>query len=140
MKDRNGLRILTGALFFIDPPDYSGLIDRTPLPEIAERFKLASDRHYPTHVLYRLQEGRCFYCGQPMINAHHQEDNHGFVKAHLYPRNLGWALWGNKVLTHTSCGKKWRREMPTELHVAKFKRLYSDAVFEAAYDREKGEM
>lgn len=145
MKTRHGIRVIDGTLFWHDEPEEApkeNLFTITVPPDVLRRgFKLNGDRHYSTDVLYKLQNGRCFYCNEPMTLEHHQGivNPKGWVKAQLFPRSEGYTMWGNKVLCNTACAKKHKYEMPTELHIAKFRRLYSQETFQAVFEVEREE-
>lgn len=140
MKTRHGIPIITGHITFggkdLEFTDNAPFSDAIP-EHIQSSFKINATRHYRSKTLFRLQEGRCFYCGQHMRHASHTRNDRGYMKCHLYPRAMGYALWGNKVLAHKGCGMAKITDAPTEMELAKFRRLYSEQHYAAVFGRDK---
>lgn len=59
--------------------------------------------------LYKLQNGRCFYC-QTMLGNFPFEDRNkkrlGWTKDHFLPKCLGYGLTGNSVLACRTCNSR----------------------------------
>jgi len=140
VKDRHGIQIISGPLpFFGEGEEETRLISHSiPRPIRDRGYRIAKGWHYPSHVLYRLQKGRCFFCGEPIDNRPcHRGVYGGYMRTHFYPKESHYPLWGNKVLAHPSC-RMFHKSVPLvpEL-VARFDRLYSPAVFAAEFETEE---
>lgn len=75
-------------------------------------------------VLYDRQEGLCFYCGEPIDNAHFKSSDNGYSVDHFFPKKSGASLKNNAVLTHPKCNAEKGCGIPS---------FYDTIVFNAMY-------
>lgn len=136
-KTKHGIRVIDGPLLMFAEPESSmgHRVERViPRPVLSRGYGIAKRHHYPSDMLFRLQQGRCFFCGDVMDDFPYVPREHGgYAKAYFYPKNKHFPLWGNKVLCHAPCMVKHKNVMPTPDLVARFDHLYSDQLFNATF-------
>lgn len=134
VTNKHGLPIMTKMPVFCDfKKDPAPVLIKRGVPEnlLARGLNTVKTHHYPTAVLFKLQKGRCFYCNREINRGKYDtaKNQSGRVKAHLYPRSNHYTLFGNKVLTCGTCGRRHKEDMPTADHLAYFDWLYSPELF-----------
>jgi hypothetical protein len=140
--DKHGIRLIKGAcsmheLFEEEPPPEKPLVSVGFPVTLQGRFQMARNWHYPTKVLFKLQDGKCFFCGEGMDNTSYTPSTpKGYRKCCLFPRERAFVLWGNKVLAHAACDLQHRGQMPPQIHLAKFTFLYSRNRFKQVFPEE----
>lgn len=95
-----------------------------PLPMIQpEALKIAN---LGVPDLYRRQNGKCFYCLNPMFPAPVQPPKYynGWTRDHFFPKIFGNVLQGNMVLSCRRCNEEKDNLAPTTAEVKRFKNLY----------------
>lgn len=141
MKTRHGIKIIEGPLFMFDEPEVvaaeSRVQRRMPAPILIRGYKIAKHYHYPSELLFKLQKGRCFFCGDTLDSfVYKPGEGGGYAKAHFYPKNKRYPLWGNKVLAHSACAMKYKNVPPAPELVSRFDHLYSPEAFAAEFGEE----
>lgn len=142
-RTRHGLPILDGPIREFGELNDLARVEskvqrRIPAAIIARGYNSAKGHHYPSAVLFRLQKGACFFCGEDIHPLPHPYSRHGYAKAYFYSKLDHYPLWGNKVLGHkVCCVRHHRGEGPTQDQIAKFNHLYSHAVFLAEFGAEE---
>ena len=76
--------------------------------------------------LYALQNGKCFYCQNDMMEYGYSLYNPlGYTRDHFFSRYHGFEkLKGNMVLACRACNVKKGNTLPTEKHIHQFQELY----------------
>lgn len=129
--DRHGIPIIDTADLFGVPTSELRVQHSIPA-DVERRFRTVKRHHYPSATLYKLQEGRCFYCGKHIEPVEHSPNKPtGYRKCHFLPRAQGFTRWGNKVLSCKSCGVRTQDVYPSEQQKRDFRKLYSRGRFEA---------
>ena len=82
--------------------------------------------------MFRLQSGRCFYCGLPMRKVKFTEDQRplplsmqGYTRDHFYPKALGYTLENGKVLAHEACNAAKGDRLPTAGELARYHAMFA---------------
>ena len=129
--DRHGFPILSDVPLFGVALEQLSIQHSIPA-DVERRFRTVKRWHYPSATLYKLQGGRCFYCGKHLADAEYSaEERRGYRKSHFLPKQQGFTLFGNKVLSCTSCFVRTSTEYPSAQQKRDFRKLYSRERFEA---------
>lgn len=79
--------------------------------------------------IYSLQKCRCFYCNKFLqyIKYHPQicERKDGYTIDHLFPRTLGFTLYGNAVIACRKCNEEKSDRLPTPEEVVRTWTIYN---------------
>lgn len=101
----------------------------TPIPH-SEPY---SSRWNSNGPLYDAQNASCFYCNLYMTPQKHNsrsktkcDRSSGYTCDHLFPKNLGFTLTGNKVLACYSCNHSKGNTLPTLSQIKKAHILYQN--------------
>ena len=86
-------------------------------------------RYSTVTTLYSYQNCKCFYCGKFMRFASYNPENPdratGYTIDHLFPRTLGFGLYGNAVLCCRKCNATKDSRPPTPTEIVKAWELYT---------------
>jgi len=89
-----------------------------------ERFKYSR-----VATIYSAQNCKCFYCGKFMQYMSFRPDmpsrSNGFTIDHLFPRSLGFGLYGNAVLACRRCNEKKGDRPPTPVEIVRAWEIYN---------------
>lgn len=79
--------------------------------------------------LFKRQNGRCFYCGEPMKKQRFKKivAEDGYTVDHFVPKSLGGNSGGNKVLCHNKCNSRKGNRLPTDAEIDHFMVIYGPA-------------
>lgn len=78
--------------------------------------------------LYRVQEGKCFHCGEEMVwgnNWRRMKNKLHWSKEHVYPRKTHRGINNNIVLAHRSCNTARGHRPPTDDEIERTKKIYA---------------
>ena len=94
-------------------------------------------RHSTIPVIYSTQNCKCFYCNKFLqFKKYHpriEDKQDGYTIDHLFPRSLGFTLYGNAVIACRRCNEKKGDRPPTPEEIARAWNIYqkSDLTFVA---------
>lgn len=111
MVDRNGIRVLQHKKHIVRKLVQPETLRQEPLTE---------------RDLYRRQNGKCFYCLDPLDPAaHSMKYPEGWTRDHFFPASYGNDLAGNMVLACKLCNSGKSSDAPSAKEIKKFKMLYA---------------
>jgi 5-methylcytosine-specific restriction endonuclease McrA len=85
-------------------------------------------RYSSVPVIYSNQNCKCFYCGKYLQYKKYHPENvtrkDGYTLDHLFPKMLGFTLYGNAVIACRKCNEKKSDRPPTPVEIVKAWELY----------------